>query len=209
MPLEKVQTKILDDANKMLWMAADWRWSVGTLTAITITSNTQDYTLAPPADFLFLLHSYVTDGASVTRHLVVVPSLPASVVVKGSPAFISYQGSNNFRISPNPGTQITPVKQIVSFYKKKSPVITASNQMTGGTLVMDDDWFWVYQAGVLYSAYMWADDQRAGSCNIDSQGRAQYTGQRAVFESGVQMMRLREPLPVFQTNVTPDTKEMT
>lgn len=211
MPLEQIQVRLLDSVNKMIWMAAPWRWSISTLSSvIPITANTQDYTLVPPTDFLYLIHSYITDGASITRPLKIVPSLPASTTLKGDPVFIAYIGSNTFRISPNPGTLVStavpapPTKNIISFYKKTAPSISASNQMTAGTLVMDDEWFWVYEAGVLWLSYLWADDARAGSGQIDASGRMSFSGQRAIFEAGLQMMREREPMPVFDLHNSPE-----
>ncbi len=212
MPMEQIQTRMLDSVHKMIWMAAPWRWTVGTLTSIPIATNTQDYTLVPPTDFLYMLHSYVSDGVSVTRDLEIVPSLPASVIVKGDPTYISYQGSNTFRISPNPGVLTStavpapPTKVINTFYKKASPIITAQNQMTAGTLVMDDEWFWVYEAGVLWISYAYADDARAGSGSIDAQGRQSFTGQKAIFEAGLQMMREREPIPNYKLSAAPEQK---
>lgn len=197
MPLQDVSVRILDNANKILWMAAPWRWSIGTLTAITITSNTQDYTLAPPSDFLYLLHSYVTNGVEPTRDIKVVPTLPAAVGVKGMTDFIAYQGSNTFRISPNPGTQKTPASQIFSFYKKQAPIIKASNANTPGVLVLDDEWFHVYEACVLWQAFLYGEDQRAGACQFSNRGEVQYTGQRAIFEAAILNMKAKEPMPYF------------
>ncbi len=207
MPLDQIQVRLLDNVNKIMWMAAPWRWSVGTLTAITLVSATSDYTLAPPADFLYLIGAYIADGAGTPRHLAVVPTIPANIVVTGLPQFIAYQGTNTFRVSPIPGTLITPSKSLVSYYKKQAPVITAQNAQTAGTLLFDDEWFPVYTAGVQWLSYLYGDDARAGSANIDSQGKAQYTGQKAVFESGLQMMRLREPLLQLDFRTAPDQKE--
>lgn len=214
MPLEQIQVRLLDSVSKMIWMAAPWRWTVATIsTSIAILANTQDYTLAPPADFLYLIHSYITDGASITRPLKIAPSLPASTTLKGEPTLIAYMGSNTFRISPNPGTLTSttvptpPTKNIISYYKKTSPTITASNQMTAGTLVMDDEWFWVYEAGVLWISYLYADDARAGSGQIDGQGRMSYSGQRAIFEAGLQMMREREPMMIFDLHMSPEAQK--
>lgn len=206
-PFETCVPRILDDVNKIMWMAAPWSWTIGTLTNIALVSNTQDYTLAPPADFLYLIHSYVSSTDQATKHLEIMPTLPATVVVSGVIDFISYQGSSTFRISPNPGTLASPTKYIVSFYKKASTAIIASNQATAGTLPFPDDWFPVYEAGVLWLAYLYADDNRAGSCSIDSKGNMQYTGQAAVFRSMIQDMKDREPLPSFSAEVTINPKE--
>ncbi len=209
MPLEQMIPRILDDVNKIMWMAAPWRWTVGTLTNIALVTNQQDYTLAPPADFLYLLHSYVTDGATATKHLEIMPALPTTVVVGGVVDFISYQGSNTFRVSPNPGTLVAPTKYIVSFYKKTSTAITASNMATVTTLPFEDEWFPVYEQGVLWLSYLYADDQRAGSCSFDSKGNTQYTGQHAIFRSMLEDMKNREPLPEFTASVTVDPKQRT
>ncbi len=212
MPLEEIRPRLLDDVNKMIWMAAPWRWTVGTLTNISLVTNQQDYTLAPPNDFLYLLSSQIVDGSNIPQHLEIVPSLPSDVVMKGAPQFISYQGSNTFRISPNPGTLSTatvtpPTKKIVSWYKKTSPSITSKNATDAGVLVMDDEWFWVYTAGVLYVSYLYGDDQRAGSCNVDLKGNVQFTGQRAVFEAGIATMKQREPIPDFDFRLAPEQKD--
>lgn len=211
MPLEQIQVRLLDSVSKMIWMAAPWRWTVATIpTTIAITANTQDYTLTPPADFLYLIHSYITDGVSPTRSLKIVPSLPVSTTLKGEPTFLAYMGSNTFRLSPNPGTLTStavptpPTKNIISYYKKTAPNLTAQTIMNAGTLIMDDEWFWVYESGVLWLSYLYADDQRAGSAQIDAQGRMSYSGQRAIFEAGLQMMREREPLPVFDLHMSPE-----
>ncbi len=204
MPLETVQVRILDDVNKLFWMAAPWRWTVGNLTSIAITASTQDYTLAPPSDFLYILDSYITNGTT-TNHLKVVPSLPAATLVKGNVDFVSYQGSNTFRVFPNPGAASTPASSLVSFYKKQAPIITASNQNTAGTLVFDDEYFPIYESGVLWMAYLYSDDSRAGAAQIDGKGNMQYSGQRAVFEAGIANMLRREPMPFFQYNNSPDS----
>lgn len=207
MPLEQIQVRVLDDINKLMWMAAPWRWTIGTLTPITLTSTTSSYTLAPPSDFLYLIAAYIADGAGPVRHLAIMPTIPASIVVTGMPQFISYEGSNTFRVSPVPGTQVTPIKQIIAYYKKKAPVVSAQTCQTAGFLTMDDEWFHVYEAGVLWYSYLYGDDQRAGTCNATNDGKIAYTGQRAVFEAGLDMMRQREPLPIFDARVTRDQKE--
>jgi len=208
MPLERIQTRLLDDINKTLWMAAPWRWTVGTLTAITLLSDTSDYVVAPPADFLYLMSAYIADGSNTPIHLEVVPSIPSSMIVVGIPQFISYQGTNTFRVTPRPGTLISPTKTIVCYYKKIAPVLTASNIYTAGSLIMDDEHFHVYEAGVLWAAYMYGDDQRAGTANVDGTGKWAFTGQRATFEAAVSEMKSREPLPVYDARTSRDIKEV-
>jgi hypothetical protein len=207
MPLEQVQIEIMDQVNKIMWMAAPFRWTVGTLSPISLASNTQDYTLAPPADFLYLMNAFISDGTTTPRNLDVEPTLPADVKIIGDPTRISYVGSNTFRVSPKPGTLVAPTQQIISFYKKTSPLLIETNVNTAGSLIFDDEWFWVYCSGVLWMAYLFGDDQRAGGASIDvTNGRYQFTGQRAVFEANMQIMKNRDTLPLW-TQLEPQSED--
>lgn len=198
MPLETIQARILDDVSKLIWMAAPFRWTIGVIPPITLSSNIQDYTQTTPANFISLISSYITDGSNVVNHLRTMPSLPPAVGINGNPRFISYEGNNIYRLSPNPGQiPALPTRQIISWYKKSSPIIKASNVGTAGILQFDDEYFPVYTAGVLWLTYLYADDQRAGTCTIDAKGNASYTGQNAVFQSMLQSMVAHEPNPVW------------
>jgi hypothetical protein len=59
---------------------------------------------------------------------------------------------------------------------------------------MDDEWFHVYRDGVLWKAYLFGDDQRAGSVQAASNGQISYSGQLAQFMAGITMMRAAEPM---------------
>lgn len=205
MTLEDVSVEILDEVNKMIWMAAPWRWTLGSLPATQLVSNTPDYTIITPDDFLFLFDGYISDGSNVFRNLIFEPTLPSDVVIKGDTSRIAYMGSNLYRLYPRPGTIPTsPGRQMLLRYKKISPVITNETQFDPGFLEMDDEWFWVFTAGVLHKAYQWADDSRAGSVTL-ADGKVQYSGQLAVFRDGIRLMAEKEKLPLLdqQDTVTP------
>lgn len=194
-PLDDVKISILDDALKMLWHAAPWRWSVGVFSTTTLVANTQDYTVTVPADFLYLQEAYITnENGDSPRHLKVVPVRPAGGS-PGQPSEVSLT-STTLRLYPKPGTIKTgDTLKVLATYKKLCPNVTVSNVSVAGTQVFDDDWFWVFKSGVLYHAYQYADDQRAGGATIGSNGSWQFTGQRGVFETNLQLMREREKLP--------------
>ena len=196
MPLEDVGPELLDEVNKMMWMAAPWRWTQGSLPATTVTSATQDYTITTPADFLYLLEGYVADGANVYRPLLVEATLPSDVKVVGSVSHIAYVSGNTYRTFPKSGTlPASPTQQFILKYKKIAPIVTNQTQYTAGFLAMDDEWFWVYSAGVLWKAYQWGDDSRAGGVTLGANGAPQYTGQLGNFRDGLRMMAEREKLP--------------
>lgn len=193
MTLEKVSPRVLDDVNKYMWMAAPWRWTVGSMPLATLLNATQDYTIVLPTDFLYLLNAYTTDGTA-TRELRVEPALPSAVTLNGQPSRVAIVGSA-YRVSPVPGAQPTVAPKIVSLYKKMAPTITPANMATAGVQVFDDEWFWVFQEGVLWKSYLYAEDSRAGNVEAGPKGQITYTGQRGVFEAALQFMMANEKLP--------------
>lgn len=210
MPLEDVGPELLDEVNKILWMAAPWRWTLGSLPATTVTSDTQNYTITTPNDFLFLFDGYIADGDKVFRNLQIEPTLPSDVKVVGDISRISYQGSNLYRTFPKTGTvRTSPAQQFILRYKKVAPVITNRTQYTAGFLEMDDEWFWVFSSGVLWKSYQWGDDSRAGGVTLSSNGQAQYSGALGAFRDGIRIMAEREKLPLLEPNDLVNPKAVT
>ena len=196
-------SRLLNDVSAQMWMAGPWRWTLGGFAANTaLTSTTQDYTVTVPNDFLYLVDVYLADGAS-TRHLHIDPFLPATEIVQGLPSKAALIGASTLRLYPKPGTQPSSAPSIVLTYKKQAPVITSSNMNTAGTQVFDDEWFWVFEEGVLWRAYQFADDQRAGNTTLTSDGKFECTGQRGAFETALEEMKSREKMPTWEYNNPP------
>lgn len=204
MPLEQVFPQILDDTLKMMWMAAPWRWTIGAFPNIALATNTQDYSVAIPSDFLYLIDSYLTDQqGNIPRVLTIEPTLAAGGT-QGNPSEITIIGAagttGTARFFPQPGSLPSNI-QAISLYKKTAPSITASNANTAGIQVFDDEWFWVFNSGVLYYAYLFGDDERAGGAQIDPVGnKVTFNGQRGVFEANLQVMKQREKLLSLHTS---------
>lgn len=213
MPLDTVQLRILDAVSKMMWMAAPWRWTLAAMPQITLVASTQDYTLTLPADFLYAESAYVTDQAGGNpRDLSIEPFLPTGGLV-GQPSRIAFTGvpgtanGGTARLFPTPGTQPSPTPRVISTYKKWAPTLTLANINTGGALQFDDEWAFVYESGVLWLAYLYADDARAGTSQYGNNGTFTFSGQRAVFEANLQLMREREKLPIIDPRLIPDPKQ--
>lgn len=198
MNLESVGHIILDHALKHLWMSAPWRWTVGSLTPVSLASNTEDYTITRPSpdNMLYLLRAQLitTGGKDGARELDIEPFLPANGII-GQPSTVALTTSTNLRVFPEPGT-ISGTQQIILQYKKTAPYITKANMNTAGTQVFDDEWFPVYCQGVLYHAYLFADDARAGSATVQPNGTS-YSGQLGVYRSFLNEMAMREKLPSY------------
>lgn len=200
MPLEKVQVQILDAVNKIMWMAAPWRWTIGNFPNIDLLDNTQDYTVTLPDDFMYLIAAYITDQANgLPRPLALEPFLPLGGL-RGQPNRLTIilddddDADDIARVSPVPGT-VPDDSTIISLYKKNAPTIEPNNINTEGILLIPNEWKWVFDSGVLYYAYLFGDDQRAGGAQIDpGSGKITFTGQRGVFEANIQQMKEREKL---------------
>lgn len=203
MPLQDIQYTIADDACKMIWGAAPWRWTVAPFaTPVTLVANTQDYNITLPADFLYMQDAYLTNSqGDVRTNLDIVatsitggsPGIPVEISITGTPG-----GAGVLRTYPKIGNiKSGDTYQIICTYKKQSPTIASGNFASAGSLVMDDTWFWVFKSGMLYYAYLYADDPRAGEAVIDDRGSYKFTGQRGVFESNIALMKEREKLSDF------------
>lgn len=213
MPIQDIRAQVLDDTLKMMWEAAPWAFSIGSFPDVTIVANQQDYTVAIPATFRKLQHAYITDSTGQTQRsaIEIVPLIEAggppgqisSVAISGTPGM-----SGTMRTYPTWGAvRVGATLKIISQYKKVAPTITDLNYNTPGVQVFDDDWFWVYNSGVLYQAYLYGDDQRAGGASMGANGQWQFTGQRAVFEANLQFMREHEPLCNYTGRLVPEPKQ--
>lgn len=202
-----VKYAILDMAVKHVWTASPWRWSCGLLSNITLTTAA-DYTVSStPADFLRLIHCYWTDGNTV-QPMEVVDTLPSTPVIAGTPSVATWvAGSpNKIRINPPMSNLGGSTFTLVSYYKKVAPTISASNYSTAGAWVIDDDYYPVIFAFVLYYAYLTCHDARAGGAEWDEEKQVyKYSGQLATAQAMLEDMRRREPMPL-EWNRQPDRK---
>lgn len=196
MPLADVQVRIADQISSRMWMAAPFSWTVGLLPAISVLANTQDYAITKPADFLYLSSAYLYDGTSLKEELEIVPNLPSDVKVGGNPAQICLvPGTSTIRVSPKPKTLAGASQSIVMMYKKTYTPITVGNLNSTTALGFPDEWYHVFEDGVLWRAMIYADDQRAGGAQAASNGSVTYSGQCGVFYAGVQEIIQAEKLP--------------
>jgi hypothetical protein len=210
MPLEEAGPLILDNAMKMFWMAAPWRWTLGNYPVVTLEASRIDYTTVDPTDFLMLVPgaAYISAGADdVGRDVDAVAHIHSTVKrVSALPTQITHPAVNTIRVSPKPSATVTSGTQLITLYKKVCPTITAENSHTAGIQVFDDEWFHVYVSAVLYQAYLFADDGRAGGVQYTEGGQKVFTGQRGVFEANIQHMRETEPM-LIQPSPPVDTSK--
>lgn len=215
MPLQRVWGAIAQDASNYIWTAGPWRWTLGVLTPITLTAAAQEFTVAsPPSDFLRLEQCYTSDGTSLNR-VQPVSSLPTSSTLTRVPTYVAISGITAATPSQIRFDALYPpipsgsTPKFWAWYKKIIPDVQ-DNLTTPGALVMDDDYYQIFREWVLYYAYRYADDQRAGGANVtvNAQGDRQlaYSGQLAVARAALEELR-REELVLYDFPITPSPQK--
>ena len=175
-----------------IWQMAPWVWSVAPLEVVDLAANVSEYTLVtPPNDLLYLLTANVADSAgNLGEDLKVVSKLPSTITQVGPPSQVAYEGTSKIRVFPKPPTGYS--KKLVSLYKKTRTPITDANIANNASLSgTPDEWFHVFMEGVLWQAYLYGDDPRAGSA-VTAGGQIQYSGQLGVFMSAIEEMKRAE-----------------
>lgn len=214
MPYDRVWTEAAQDASNYIWTAAPWRWTVGSLAPIPMVAGVQELAVVtPPTDFLRLEKCYEADGTTLTP-IKPVSTIPGSANLTRPPGYVcvsAITGSTPTTIRfdalyPALGTR-TP--KFWAWYKKIAPII--SNDLnTPGELVMDDDYYQIFVEWVLYYAYRYADDQRAGAAQVsmNAQGEKQiaYTGQLGVARAALEELR-QEELVIYSFPETPSPEK--
>lgn len=200
MPLEQVFLKLTNRVAYMMWMYSPWRWTLGSTPQFTLVAGQQNYAIAYPADWLYAVNAAITNGQLNENDLRIIPTIETTSNLIGNPTSIAYmgnagEGAGLVRIQPVPAQlPVSPPQIINGLYKKTMTRFTARTIYTG-VMPFPDDWYWVFEEGILWAAYLYADDKRAGDATMDPKnGKVNYSGQRAVFEAAMASMRTREPL---------------
>lgn len=195
LPLDdsEIKLRVLNDAAQYLHLYAPWSWSVGQFAAFDLTADTDDYTVSDPGDVMHLLRGDVLDPNSgrLQYHIWPTHNLPSDDSVKGKVSLLELQSATNIRLWPTPSGFKTGSKLLV-YYRKTPTVITDGNIGTAATLDFPDEWHWVYNELVLFTAKKFDRGDVEGVVRVDSQGRREYTGDYALRETALQFMRERE-----------------
>lgn len=218
MPLERVYVDVAQDAYNYLWFAAPWRWTLGTGLDFDLVAGQYEYTFSggtpPPADYLYLVEAKLITDANSQQiiPLEIVASLPATNHLGTNPTKIAETGTTV------PGTSVTyrvhPVKQtlqgvnkVVGTYKRKARAWDAKTIYTTA-VEFPDEWFYVYKSLVLYHAYKYSNDDRAGGATVDpEEGKIVMNGQRGLAEAEVLLMKMREKIPVLDQTPSVEVKD--
>lgn len=186
----ELKLRLLQDAADRFHTYFPWSWTLGTLDAISINNDQQEYTFTDPNDFFYILKGEIRQPAQTeTVKLRPAHSIPLSNE-KGNPNLISKASATTLRLSPTPDGYQDNASLYV-WYKKKNNVLDAGNVTTASTLLFPDEWFWVFQEIVLAKAFEFENTGRAGNVQVQD-NKITYTGQLAKAQAALMEMARRE-----------------
>lgn len=192
-PIDDVdlELRILQAASDMIHLASPWRWTVALTTSQSIVAGTVDYTVsAPNPAALYLVRAQIRAADGTVKEIKPSSNLSNDGNIKGVPEEIELTSQTNVRIFPVPTAGIA-TRTLIVHHKKANTIITQGNKGTASTLLIPDEWFWVYQEAVLLWAMKFAQNPAAGAVTF-AQGQAQYTGQHGFVMSLLAFMMQKE-----------------
>ena len=193
-----VEVRILDDAAKMFHAVGLWSWALTAADVFTLDNSNQDYVLKLAAsdltDFSKLAYVVRTDGTADSK-MDLVAALPINTALKGQPSKISSFVSGaetKVRVFPFPAYGTGTADSLLVLYKTVPTNVTSSNKDNADVLDFPEEYYYIYDALVLYFAYLYIGDQRAGNAIVDGKGSQQYTGQLGTAMQYIAELRQRE-----------------
>lgn len=207
-PADRDAEGIIRRALARVWTAGTFHWTIGSGTSFNLAGAVGSYDVTYPVDWGRTIKADLVTGYDLanTKPLEIVSHIEESNLYVGSPSKIAFLGEpgleSSVRISPVPAS-LPNTQTVTSLYKRTCPVYTKGDIYTL-PMPIPDDWYWVYEDAVLYEAYKYADDSRAGEARVEGD-KVIYTGQLAVAYAGINEMLRREPL--VQTELFPSTKD--
>lgn len=205
-PVDQIGDTIIQRAINRLWMAAPWRWSVGSGPGFNLVTSQRDYDVEYPTDWCYPLKAdlIVSDNLA-QRPLEIISHVEQDDGYVGQPSKIYFSGPSGLvslaRVTPvMPAFPSGFTPRVTSLYKRTAPNYTGRAKYEE-VIPFPDEWFWVFEDLVLYEAYRYTDDPRAGEVVVKG-GDSSYSNQLASAMDGLNQMRLREPL-VLLTDVPP------
>lgn len=189
MPLDGMEAILVDQVNSLIWTAYPWKWTLADLTPIDLEDGVQDYSLTNNDVFKLITANIVRTDLTPKeyRELSIVESIGVEVAWKGgleSIRRLALMKGNKIRLQMAADISSPVTLQIQGEYQQTPTKITALTT----ALPIPDHHFAVFTEGLLWRAYKYADDPRAGSIQIVKGGNPVYTGQMGIFFALLQGM---------------------
>lgn len=194
-----------DDAHRILWNYAPWRWERKILPNIAVVDGQQDYTGGSvPSDFMGLLQAELVITSEtpnwvgemeIKSFVHLDPKVKVPLTSVRDICFLQELNSQagGFRIT-NP--QVAPGQTAVvrGVYRKLPTTKYSSANLTTDFTELPDQYFYLYVEWLLWRIYRYIGDPRAGTATFQS-GRWAFTGQLAQATALTEQVLLTEDFP--------------
>ncbi len=193
-PTSSLDVVAADRVSRIMWRAAPFRWTLASLTAITLTDATQDFALSN-TDMYYLVRGRLTN-TSVTPN----ESVALDIVEWLEPALNFTQGMYYIQACSMIATTTTvrldtaisvPSGTTIKFqgeYQTNPTKIAAMST----TINFDDNYVDVGIEGMKWAYMVLAKDPRAGGATVNSSGQKVYQGQYGILFEAFDYMKKAE-----------------
>lgn len=194
-----------------VWMAYDWRETMGDFPPFYLNPSRQDYgppVVAVPSDFFGLRRAYFWDlnsgGTQVPycKELICVGDLPVTSDEQEPVSLCYYDSLRKFRVHPRPPSNYGPPYKIIDGkYKRRVHAALASDgsliykltaaQLNNALLPLDDMFITVWIEALRWAMMTLLGAPKAGGVQIQNGVRG-FVGQRAILQDAMDRMSDKE-----------------
>lgn len=211
-PTQDIEEIAADRVYSQIWVAFPWPWTLSQLTAIALTDDVQDYSIAAAdvtTGFYRLVYARIV-RTDITpdefRELIITDFLPPELTRKGGLEQIRYiardKRSGLLRLEMAVSEPAGVTLEIQGDFQRTPTKV--DNTVLSNTLTLPDHYFPVYVEGIKWQFYRFADDPRAGVAQVDGRGNKVYTGQLGTFMGMLDDMKRAEDTVDQQAGMFPD-----
>ena len=184
-----IDVTAIDVINSIFWCYPyPWRWSTASLTALSLSDGTQDYTVTETTVFQIVSGRIVRTDTTPDQYKDVMimkwiePDLNYKVSFPNfnSVAYLNIADANKIRL---PGAISIPSGMTVQFqgeYKKNPTKLTA----TSSTIVFPDHYAHVFIQGLIWYYYKFTKNKMMGTSQLIN-GQVMYTGALGEFHDAL------------------------
>jgi hypothetical protein len=206
-PTSAMQIYACDMVSGQMWSAAPWQWTLQQISpTIALSNGVQDYSV--PSEVFRFVHLRQTRTDVTTEDEIELdnvkwlpPQTNFTIAYQTIRLFCHELTLGKIRLQGAPSITGTVTLVLNGEYQANPVKITSSTLST--PLWIPDQYFNVFQAGVLYYFYKFTDDARAGGMVVNKSGMATYSGQYGVWMNELDRMAESEDLKTGNDFVYP------
>lgn len=203
-PDDQLRVAIANNVYARIWNAANFVWTLGSvevsLTPTAPNTAQQNYSFTKLTDCARFVRGYIsspTSGTAAIRtdavnEVIPVAYIPSTDVTGLAQTFQWIPGGGTDTIRLDARALYPNNTKFYGVYKKSLTPFTAKTIEETATFLIPDEFYYVFEEGVLWKYLRYIGDQSAGGVTIQ-EGKAVYSGQFGVFMDAIQEMKMKLP----------------